>query len=50
MRDNGKHYVNGSEGSGDRIMNLVIWIPALGLLGLTGLGLMFAFVFACDKV
>jgi hypothetical protein len=31
-------------------MNLVIWLPALFLLGLAGLALMFAFVFACDKV
>ena len=45
-----KHYVDGFEGDGDRIMNLVIWIPALLVLGLAGLGLMFAFVFGCDKV
>jgi hypothetical protein len=31
-------------------MNLTIWIPALVLLGLVTLGLMFAFVAACDKV
>jgi hypothetical protein len=31
-------------------MNLLIWIPALALLGLATLGLMFAFVVACDKV
>ena len=31
-------------------MNLVIWIPALILLGLVALGLMYAFVIACDKV
>ena len=31
-------------------MNLVIWIPALILLGLLALGLMYAFVIACDKV
>jgi hypothetical protein len=31
-------------------MNLMIWLPALALIGLAGLGLMFAFVFACDKV
>lgn len=30
-------------------MNL-FWIPALVLLGLATLGLMFAFVIACDKV
>jgi hypothetical protein len=31
-------------------MNLVVWIPALVLLGLATLGVMFAFVVACDKV
>jgi hypothetical protein len=31
-------------------MNLVIWIPGLLVLGLLTLGLMFAFVKACDKV
>jgi hypothetical protein len=31
-------------------MNLLIWIPLLVLLGLATLGLMFAFVAACDKV
>lgn len=31
-------------------MNLTIWIPAMLVLGLAGLGLMFAFVIACEKV
>jgi hypothetical protein len=31
-------------------MNLMIWIPALMLLGLATLGLLFAFVTASDKV
>ena len=31
-------------------MNLVIWIPGLFLLGLATLGLLFAFVAACDRV
>jgi hypothetical protein len=31
-------------------MNLVIWLPALLLLGLGVLGLMFAFLSACEKV
>ena len=31
-------------------MNLTIWIPAMILLGLLTMGLMFAFVKACDKV
>jgi hypothetical protein len=31
-------------------MNLVIGIPAMVILGLATLGLMFVFVIACDKV
>jgi hypothetical protein len=31
-------------------VNLAIWLPALVGLGLAVMGLMFAFVFACDKV
>jgi hypothetical protein len=31
-------------------MNLVIWIPALVLLGLATLSSLFAFVRACDRV
>jgi len=31
-------------------MNLAIWLPALLLLGLLTMGLMFAFVLGCDKV
>jgi hypothetical protein len=31
-------------------VNLVFWIPFLILLGLAALGLMFAFVYGCDKV
>jgi len=31
-------------------MNLMIWLPALFLLGLAAVGLMFLFVEACDKV
>ena len=31
-------------------MNLTIWLPAMLLLALIGLGLMFLFVEACDKV
>ena len=31
-------------------MNLIIWLPAMFFLGLAGLGLMFAFVAACEKV
>jgi hypothetical protein len=31
-------------------VNLILWLPAMVVLGLATLGLMFAFVFACDKV
>ena len=30
--------------------NLAVWLPALFTLGLAVMGLMFAFVAACDKV
>src|SRR5262249_19227437 len=40
-----------SQGTGEMdAMNLMIWIPALFLLGLATLGLMFAFVAACERV
>lgn len=32
------------------MMDLAVWLSSLFLLGLSGLGLMFAFVPACDKV
>lgn len=31
-------------------MNLIIWIPAMIVLGLLAIGLMFAFIIACEKV
>jgi hypothetical protein len=31
-------------------MDLTIWLPAMLLLGLAAVGLMFLFVEACDKV
>jgi hypothetical protein len=31
-------------------MDLSIWLPAMFLLGLIALGLMFAFVVACERV
>jgi len=31
-------------------MDLTFWLPALLLLGLAVLGLMFAFVWACNRV
>jgi hypothetical protein len=30
--------------------NLVIWLPGLFLLGIATLGVLFAFVVACDRV
>jgi hypothetical protein len=32
------------------VVNLTIWIPAMIGLGLAAIALMFAFVYACDKV
>lgn len=31
-------------------MNLVLWLPLVFVLGLLTLGLMFAFLVACEKV
>jgi hypothetical protein len=31
-------------------MDLTVWLPAMLLLGLVAVGLMFLFVEACDKV
>jgi hypothetical protein len=31
-------------------MDLTVWLPGLFLLGLLGIGLMFAFVAACERV
>jgi hypothetical protein len=31
-------------------MNLTIWLPALIVLGLAAMALMFAFLHGCDKV
>jgi len=31
-------------------MDLTTWLPAMFVLGLAALGLMFAFVVACEKV
>lgn len=30
--------------------NLTVWLPAMLLLGLVAMGLMFAFIVACEKV
>jgi hypothetical protein len=31
-------------------MNLVVWLPAMLLLGLAGMGLCLAFAIACEKI
>jgi hypothetical protein len=31
-------------------MDMTIWLPAMALLGLATMGLMFVFIEACDKV
>jgi hypothetical protein len=32
------------------LMDLGVWLPAMFILGLVGLGLLFAFVAACERV
>jgi hypothetical protein len=31
-------------------MNLVVWLPAMFVLGLASLGVCYAFVFACEVI
>ncbi len=31
-------------------MNLELWLPAMFVLGLAGLGFCYAFLIACDKI
>jgi hypothetical protein len=31
-------------------MNLAVWLPSLFILGLAAMGLLFAFVSACERV
>jgi hypothetical protein len=31
-------------------VNLIVWLPAMFLLGLTTMGLLFAFVAACRRI
>ena len=31
-------------------MNLVVWLPAMFLLGVAGMGLCYAFLIACEKI
>jgi hypothetical protein len=40
----------GAEGGKERDMNLVVWLPAMFLVGLVGMGLCLAFVIACEKI
>lgn len=35
---------------GEEAMDVTVWLPALFLLGLIGMGLMFAFVAGCNRV
>ena len=37
-------------GSLEGRMNLVIWLPAMFLLGLVSMGLCYAFIGACEKI
>jgi len=31
-------------------MNLVVWLPAMFVFGLVGMGLCYAFITACEKI
>jgi len=31
-------------------MNLTVWLPAMFLLGLSGLGLCYAFLLGCERI
>ena len=31
-------------------MSLIVWLPAMFALGVTGMGLCLAFVFACERI
>jgi hypothetical protein len=42
--------VRAAEGGKESDMNLVVWLPAMLLLGLAGMGLCLAFVIACEKI
>jgi hypothetical protein len=34
----------------ERSMNLVVWLPAMFVLGLASLGVCYAFIFACEVI
>jgi hypothetical protein len=40
----------GSANGTERSMNLVVWLPAMLALGLAGIGVCYAFVFACEVI
>jgi hypothetical protein len=42
--------VRAVEGGRETDMNLVVWLPAMFLVGLAGMGLCLAFVIACEKI
>jgi hypothetical protein len=40
----------GCAGRKERLMNLVVWLPALFALGLVSMGVCYAFVLACEEI
>jgi hypothetical protein len=34
----------------ERSMNLVVWLPAMFVLGLVSMGVCYAFIFACEEI
>jgi hypothetical protein len=43
-------FVNGKSENGVGPMNLIVWLPAMFVLGLASLGVCLAFVSACDRI
>ena len=43
-------YVRAQRRSGGVGMNLVLWLPAMFLLGILVLAVLFAFIYGCERV
>jgi hypothetical protein len=46
----GPFSLRGAEGGREGDMDLVVWLPAMFLVGLVGMGLCLAFVIVCEKI
>jgi hypothetical protein len=43
-------FANGNRKNGVGPVNLIVWLPAMFVLGLASLGVCLAFVSACDRI